>query len=254
MKKTISSIIIVILAIAGGVWLTIWAKHYKPVTNLIPVATDSEESKYLVTKEPQMVSVAEDSYLLGVGGSYPQFSQADAAFNKKIADTITGGVTDFKTSVNADYQARLATGGEVFQKEFAEGGMYTYEVSTDVVQSNDQYISVVIRSAGYSGGAHGYHNIITFTYAVERHEYADISDFHPMYFIAGSAQEKLKEKFRSEGVLDSNIEAMISDGTDEKNPENFKNFTFVPGSLTLYFPEYQVAPYVYGEQQVTLDI
>ncbi len=253
-KQTIFSIIIVLLAIAGGVWLTIWAKHYKPVVNPIPVVTDSGESKYLVTKEPQMISIAEDSYLFGIGGSYPQFSQADAAFNKEIADTITGGVADFKTSVNADYQARLATGGDEFQKEFAQGGMYTYEVKAEVIQSNDNYISALIRISGYSGGAHGYHNIITFNYNVERHEHVDISDLQPMYFIAGSAQEKLKEKFRSEGGLDVNIESMISDGTDEKNPENFKNFTFIPGSFTLYFSEYQVAPYVFGEQQVTLEI
>ncbi len=255
MKKTIISIIIIIIAAGAVIGLTIWSKTYHQIEigdNLLE--TDQEVSKYLVTKEPHMISIVEDSYLLGIGGSYPQFAQADASFNKKIADTITVGVTDFKTSVDADYKARLETGGDDFAEQFEGSGVYTYEVTTDIVQSNDNYISAIIRIAGFSGGAHGYHNIITFNYNVERHEYVDISNFQPMYFIAGSAREKLKEKFRSEGVLDANIESMISDGTDEKNPENFKNFTFIPGSFTLYFSEYQVAPYVFGEQQVTLEI
>lgn len=83
-KQTILSIIIVIVAIAAVIGLTVWATKHKPTEpgNNTPVVTDGE-SKYLVTKEPQMVSVTEDSFLLGISGSYPQFSQADAAFNKK---------------------------------------------------------------------------------------------------------------------------------------------------------------------------
>lgn len=264
-KQTIFSIIIVILAIAGAVWLTVWSKKHVPVmpgTN--PVVT-SDESKYLVTKEPQMVSVAEDSYLFGVGGSYPQFSQADASFNKKIADTVTAGVSDFKTSVNADYQARLATGGDVFQKEFAEGGMYTYEIKTDIVQSNDWAISTVIHISGFSGGAHSFQNVITFNYAVKKQKEMSVTDFSAsLADLSEFVRTSLEEKFKKDGTFDGNVRLMLQEGTDPKKPENFQNFTFITegnvedgsaeDTVTFYFPPYQVAPYVYGEQIVVAPI
>lgn len=264
MKKTIFSIIIIIIAVGAVTGLTIWSKKHVPVAPVPNPVTTSDESKYLVTKEPQMVSVAEDAYLFGIGGSYPQFAQADASFNKKIADTITAGVTDFKTSVNADYQARLATGGDAFQKEFAEGGMYAYEVITDVVQSNDSYISTVIHVEGYSGGAHGFHGVMTFNYDVKNKRELHITDFGTLEDFSEFARNELKEKFLKDGNYDANVESMMRSGTDPKNPENFQNFTFITvgdvedgsaeDTVTLYFGEYQVAPYVYGEQMVVAPI
>lgn len=243
MKKTIFSIIIIIIAAGAITGFTIWSKKHAPVVpNENPVTT-SDESKYLVTKEPQMVSVAEDSYLLGINGSYPQFSQADASFNKKIADTITDGVKSFKDNASADYKARLEIGGDEFQKQFEQGGMYTYEVKTDLVQSNDNDISFVIHINGYSGGAHGFHGIITFNYDVKNKKELMITDFISIKDVAQKSYDELNQKLG---------DIFFKEGVNPKLVENFQNFTFTNDVITVYFPEYQVAPYVAGEQQVII--
>ncbi len=250
-KQTISSIIILILVAVGAILLTIWAKNYKPAGIIDPVVTNSDESKYLVTKEPQMVSVAEDSYLLGISGSYPQFVQADASFNKKIADTVTTSITDFKNIVDQDYEARLATGGDEFQKQFEQSNMYTLSWTTEVVQSNDNYISVIMRQEGFSGGAHGYHTATTFNYDVKNKKELMITDMISLDQVSSKSREILKKKFEQDGDTDT-FEAFAINGTDPKKPENFQVFTFTNTALTVYFTEYQVAPYVYGESQVEI--
>jgi hypothetical protein len=156
--------------------------------------------------------------------------------------------------VNADYKARLETGGDAFQKEFAEGGMYAYEVITDVVQSNDSYISTVIHVEGYSGGAHGFRGVVTFNYDVKKQQEISITNFLSLADVSTQSRVQLKKKFQKDGNFDATIESMMNDGTDPSKSENFQSFTFIPESLTVYFSEYQVAPYVFGEQVVTIDL
>lgn len=254
MKKTIFSIIVIIIAAGAVIGLTIWSKKHVPVASVTNPVTTSDESKYLVTKEPRMVSVAEDSYLFGIGGSYPQFAQADAGFNKKIADTITAGIADFKTSVNTDYKARLETGGDDFAEQFEGSGVYTYEVTTDIVQSNDNYISAIIRIAGFSGGAHGFRGMMTFNYDVKKQQEISITNFLSLADVSTQSRAQLKKHFQDDGSFDTDIEPMMNDGTDPSKSENFESFTFIPENLTVYFSEYQVAPYVFGEQVVTIDL
>jgi hypothetical protein len=50
---------------------------------------------------------------------------------------------------------------------------------------------------------------------------------------------------------DINLAQMIYSGT-EPMIENFDVFTFTPENVTLYFDEYQVAPYVYGRQEIVI--
>jgi hypothetical protein len=249
--KTLLTFVIGILGIAAVVVLIVVNKNRPDNVSVTPPSvTDSGESKFLVTKEPKMVSVAEDSYLLGVGGSYPQFDQADTDFNKKIADTVTKGISDFKISANEDYKARVVTGGDEFKKQFEQGDFYTYKVSTDLIQSNDNYISVLIRVEGYSGGAHGYHVASSYNYDVKNHKELSLTDFMTLKKASDESRKQLKEKFSKEE--NSVPEEFYIDGTDPSKPENFTVFTFLPKTVTLYFNEYQVAPYVFGEQRVEI--
>ena len=252
-KQTIFSIIIIVLVAAGLIVFTVWSKKH-PIstpTNNPPVTTTTDDSKYLVTKEPTNVSVAEDSYLLGIGGSYPQFSQADASFNSKIQKTVTDATADFKKNANDDYQARLQTGGDEFKKQFEQGGMYTLSWKTDVVQSNDRYISVIIREESYSGGAHGSVVATSFNYDVKNQKELALTDFMTLEKASTVSRASLKVVFEKNGDTDT-FNSFALDGTDPKKPENFSVFTFTNDTVTVYFSEYQVAPYVYGEQQVEI--
>ena len=249
MKKTLISILVVMAALTALVFSLKLDKRGTPA----PVGQQPTEtpSAYMITREPTMVSVAEDSYLLGIGGSYPQFPQADAAFNAKIAKMVTDEITTFKKSANDDYQTRLQTGGDEFRKEFEQGGMYTMNVKMELVQSNDRYISFVIRIEGYTGGAHGYHTITSFNYDVAAKRELAITDFITLADASAQSREQLKKVFADNSDA-ATFESFAMDGTDPKKPENFANFTFTNDAVKIYFNEYQVAPYVYGEQSTTI--
>ncbi len=213
--------------------------------------------------EPEMISVDQNSYLLGISGSYPKFSQADESFNKKISDTVMADISVFKENANDNYQARLQTGGDEFQKQFADSGQFTYQVTTEVIQSNNQYVSVLIRAGGFSGGAHGYENIFTFNYDVKNKKEITLADLFSndknyLKTISGVAQKQLVTKLTTaseQTVLDENMMSMLRDGTDPSKPENFLLFTISDDRVvTIYFSQYQVAPYVYGEQAVEIKL
>lgn len=250
-KQTITSIIIIILTIAGLVFLTYWKPKNIPVA-VVPNTVDVQTGP-LTAIAPDMISVDEDSYLLAINGTYPQFTQADANFNKKIADIIQSETADFKQYASGDYEARLETGGEDFQKDFAQANMYTLSWNTEVIQSNDHSISVLIRKDMYAGGAHGSHVATSFNYDVKNKKELVLTDFISLEKASEQSRIQLKKIFTENGDEDT-FEGFALSGTDPKLPENFQVFTFIPNSVTVYFNEYQVAPYVYGGQKVVIDL
>lgn len=249
-KQTVTSIIILILAIAGLVFLTFWKpKNQAP---LIPDNTN-QQSGELISIQPTMVDVSEDSFLLGISGSYPQFSQASAAFNTTIANVFTGEIKNFKETVNADYTARLEMDGDSFAQSFAQDGSpYNFIIEPRIIQSNENFISVVIHFGGYTGGAHGFQNVITFNYDVKNNTVLDITRFKTLAEISDMSRIGLRQQFQEKGAWSDDMQDWINDGTDPNKPENFQAFTFTNDAITVYFGQYQVAPYVYGESQVEI--
>jgi hypothetical protein len=256
-QKTWIPIVIIIVVIIAG-FLILRKKPAEAPTE-IPVAINNVVTG-IITVQPEMISVAENSYLLGIEGTYPKFPQADFIFNKKIAEFITSGIIDFKQEANDNYQARLETGGDEFQKQFANGGQFTYQIKTEIIQSNEYYISVLIHIAGFSGGAHGYETTTSFNYDVKNKSEITLAslflnDKNYLKTISDSARTQLTEKLTKASeqvILDENMQSMLNDGTDPAKPENFQTFSFTPDVVTIYFGQYQVAPYVYGEQSIDI--
>lgn len=258
-KTWIFIIITIIIAVTITCIVIVRKKNTETPIITDPVVT-MPTSTAAITIQPEMISVAEDSYLLGIEGTYPKFPQTDSVFNKKIADFITSGITDFKKEVNDNYQARLETGGDESQKEFTNGGQFTYQIKTEIIQSNNQFISVLIHIAGYSGGAHGYATTTSFNYDVKNKSEITLASLFPndknyLKTISDSARTQLTEKLikaSEQSTLDENMQSMLLDGTDSKNEMNFQVFTFTNDVVTIYFGQYQVAPYVYGEQSINI--
>jgi hypothetical protein len=138
-----------------------------------------------------------------------------------------------------------------------------FAVSYTVVQSNDAVISVLLHITGFTGGAHGYDTMLSFNYNVVAQKpvmladvYAD--DPHYLIRVAAAAREALKKQLSDDGTLDPVVASMIEDGTAPVL-DNFKTFTISQDasggrSVTIYFAQYQVAPYVYGQPQVTFPL
>jgi hypothetical protein len=260
-RTTLLIIFAVIIILIAGIVFFVVRKH-DDVSKDDQISQPINQVKSLVTVSPEIVPVNHDSYLSSVSGSYPQFNQADSSFNKKIADTVNKDITDFTSSASADYQTHMATGGDAFQKEFASGGYYFFNVNTTINQSNEKYISIVIREEGYTGGAHPFHTVATYNYDVKKHHEISLSDLFPMdsnYLktVSSYARTDLTKQLTAasgEKKLDANMKSMLDDGTDSTKAENFQIFTFTDSAITLYFGEYQVAPYVFGEQSVIMPL
>lgn len=262
MKNYKRPILVALGIITGAIIIALVIFTTKPTET--PTAQEGTQSEVreekMITFAPEMISVAEDSYLLDIQGNYPQFTQSGTEFNKTIKDFITNGINSFKQEASDDYKARLETGGEDFQKEFAQSGLYSYQIKTEIIQSNSSFISMAITVAGYTGGAHGYSNTVTFNYDVTNKKEIGLEYFFPnnpnyLKTISDAARIQLAEKLAyasNQETLDDNTKSMMIEGTDPSNAQNFKMFTFTNNEIQIYFGQYQVAPYVYGEQTITL--
>jgi hypothetical protein len=118
-------------------------------------------------------------------------------------------------------------------------------------------LSFVIRESGFAGGAHGSNRLATFSWNPSEDAPVTLDDVFsavPGYLekISAYGRAELLRDMAQEGA-DVNRD-MLEEGT-EPTAENFSRFTIEPfGMIRFYFPEYQVAPYVFGEQQVLMPI
>lgn len=258
--KTFYLVGILILCIGAFVGFFMWSKNHAeaPAVNSDTNSQVNNQSSNLVTIPPIMIAVDHDSYLTSVAGSIPQFSQTSDEFNKKISDAISADIDNFNKNASVNYDDNLKIYGSEFQETFVYGDgspYYYFNVKPTVVQSNENYVSVVVREELYAGGAHPAHNIVSYNYDVKNNEELAVTDFSSLQDLSNQARDILTKKFlndANETVLDDNLKQMLYDGTDVSRLENFNTFTFTPTDLTIYFGEYQVAPYVFGEQEVTI--
>lgn len=245
-------IVLVIISIGIGILVFMVIKNQKTIRTDVIGNEKTIHVSNIVAVDPRMVSVAEDSFLYSIIGAYPQFIQADQSFNEKISNVFTNHINDFKKSADENYQDHLKIEGEAFKAEFEKGDRgYNFSISTSVIQSNDAFISVIVREEGYTGGAHPFHTVLTFNYDVKNHKELSLTDFITLKEVSDISRKDLRDQFTKKGDAGT-FEMFAIDGTDPLRPENFQNFTVTPSAVVIYFNEYQVAPYVYGEMSVMI--
>ena len=168
---------------------------------------------------------------------YPQFKDASLGFNQKIENLVMEGIENHKKDAEESWRQ----GREKFQ-------FYT---TWAPVQVNKNYISFLLRLGGYVGGAHGYENLASFNYDVTAEKEIALSDLFPEdpdYL--KTISEFVRRDLRRQLGNNANEDILLA-GT-EPNAENFSVFTLLPGSVTFYFVEYQVAPYAAGSSKVVM--
>lgn len=196
-----------------------------------------------VEVEIKTIHEEHESYEIYV--EYPQFKQVKRAFNNRIRDEVIRSIESFKGEVS-----------RYDEVERESSDMFTYTGSWMSDQLNNEYISIIYRSSFYTGGAHGGRDIQTFTYDVRSKKELTIADL----FLK---QEDYLEKISRYVIQDLKKQLTLSEGrepniemiTDGASPQikNFSRFTVNrDGFVSLYFPEYQVAPYASGEQKVII--
>jgi hypothetical protein len=183
---------------------------------------------------------------------YPQFPSAPADFNASIKNFVDSQLTEFKQTIQENWDARQATRPSGTPAN-VPSQIYYFDVSWEVAQMNPHYISFILRKAAFEGGANENQDIATFDYDLTKKAPVSAADFFPpktdyLSTVSKLAREQLKNSLESASP-GYNAGQMLVDGTTP-TADNFKNFTFTDDVVTFYFPKYQVAPGAFGEQRV----
>jgi hypothetical protein len=201
-----------------------------------------------------VVSVNQSDSFYNIQAEYPQFGCADAAFNQKIANVVIGKIDAFKKEAKDNFDARNATmpaGQPPLQNPEQP---FDFVATMTPAQFSPHYESFMIDVYYFSGGAHGIDQIFSFNYDMANKKEITIGDFLSSQAgldkLATLSLAQVTSQLQSSGLqIDPSVTQMVADGT-KATADNYRNFTFGYGKLTVYFEQYQVAPGVYGTMTV----
>lgn len=204
---------------------------------------------------------------------YPYFKNASKEFNLRIENLIKDKMDEDSKTSKDNWLSRFKTqvaGDNIPEIPTSEKDKLSFFSDFTIIQSNSTYISFILKYGGFSGGAHGYENNVSFNYSVKNKKDIELKDLFPnnpeyLTFLSTKSREYLKNKFAvvtEEDKKDSdrdalkeyldNMNSMIDSGT-EPVVENFSIFTFTPDKIKIYFEQYQVGPYVIGMPEIEID-
>lgn len=204
---------------------------------------------------------------------YPSFKDASLDFNSQIETLVKTQMDDHVKISEENWQARYDTQGEgenIPRVPIKDEDKFSFFSDFTIIQSNPTYISFVLKYGGFSGGAHGYENVVSFNYDVKNQKMVMLQDLflndsNYLVSISNASRELLikqfavvteedKKNFDPEALKEyvDNIVTMINSGTDPIK-ENFTIFTFTPDKVKIYFSQYQVGPYAIGMPEVEVD-
>jgi len=202
-------------------------------------------------------SIRELDNFFYIQAEYPEFPAAGRSFNQEISALISDKISGFKEQSTDNWKARLDTlpAGKPVPENPEQP--FPFIASWESAQLNTQYLSLVIKIYYFSGGAHGSEEIHTFNYDMLQKKKIRIEDFFDssedaLKNISKISAEDITSQLKSRGWKDDDsLKEMINQGT-APTFENFKNFTFDPQGLTIYFQRYQVAPGAAGSLTVRI--
>ncbi|MBP6911987.1 MAG: DUF3298 domain-containing protein [Candidatus Pacebacteria bacterium] len=198
---------------------------------------------------------------------YPQFTKTNIAFNKEIASIVENARSSFSRDAEDNWKAYREINFESGDPGQYPSDPYRLSITWDKTTIDARYISFIMRISGYNGGAHGFENIVSFNYDIVQQKEITLADLFPndpdyLKTISEYSRASLKTQLIENGSsmntgenvgndFEGSTDPMLLAGT-EPTLENFSVFTFTPSEITFYFTQYQVAPYVAGEQQVVM--
>lgn len=237
-------------------------------TNIQSVAQDEE---LIVAGSYETKTLTIDDPYVTFDVKYPYFKNADANFNSNIENLLKGKIEDHKKASKEYWQARIdtETKGENIPNVPSKDDKLSFFSDFTIVESNDSYISFVLKYGGFSGGAHGYEINVSYNYDVKNHKDIKLADLFPtdpqyLNYLSIGSRIYLENQFAAVTEEDSansdpkaleeyvnNMISMIESGTEPKE-ENFNVFTFTGDKVKIYFAEYQVGPYAIGMPEVEM--
>ncbi|GEM_PF-866460 len=203
----------------------------------VPPAEMPEEPHYIMHTQDEKNT----AYTLHI--AYPEFTGMPE-LNASIRATFADAASEFKAQAQKD-QGALADAG-LSGSEFY--------VTTEKIYDGESYISVLISIYCYAGGAHGstIYSTVTWNNTDNRQETICGISGLTLQELSAYCRDSLTQSLGG-GSLSAERLRWIQDGT-EPVESNFSAFTADGGTVTIYFQQYQVAPYSEGIPEVTLPV
>lgn len=139
-----------------------------------------------------------------------------------------------------------------YQKQLIQQDInYTLDIKEEQHSYKD-YISYLFYITIYMGGAHPNKVVFTVNYDKRGNKIITVDDFVKADLLDHICKESRKQLQQNKAIMQNQqLMQMMLEGTNpDKN--NFKNFIFTEEGLTIYFQQYQLAPYSSGIMQTTI--
>jgi hypothetical protein len=171
--------------------------------------------------------------------------------NKKIEVVVNEQISEFKKGSLANDQAVQDTDPENYAKYPRE---YDLKISYTKGEVDANIVSLLLQVYRFEGGAHGSSYFIPFNVDVKKQKEINLKDVF-------SGKQDYLQQISNYAIQDltgqitkgagSTQGTWISEGASPKE-ENFSVFLLTKNTITFYFPQYQVAPYSYGDYKVVM--
>lgn len=176
--------------------------------------------------------------------------------NGKVQIRVRYPVTG-NARVDADIAAWARQVVDAFQSTYGEepdlGVPYELETAYGTTRPSPSVLSIVWKTASYTGGAHGNLEIGTTTYDMKSGTLIDLYD------VFGDLDAALEEmgafcaRTLTRTLGDLYDKEMLESGTAPE-ADNFSSFALTPAGIRIFFQPYQVAPWAAGPQAVDIPL
>ena len=178
------------------------------------------------------------------------------------------GQTAVDTIVSRQYQELMPSWKEAYEQGYGAGMPYSYYQRIFMLEDNEQYVTYISRTEGFTGGAHGYATVggITFRkndgmricYRTEYNKEQEIYETKEQTLFADTESPELytliKEGVRSyflefdeEMTTDEQLNDMLITVDDVNHiPLPSKSPHFTKKGLCFVYQQYEIAPYAAG--------
>lgn len=225
-------------------------------TTKIVQEKEAEVEPKIISNDYKMISIKEKLDYLITDISYPEFTSYPQ-LNKIIKNSVENNWNGFKSFTENEWKEL----NELNKKNNGNSvPAYEFKVTSEITYSKN-YVSVLINTYNYNGGAHGNTTLITYNYNL------DTDRIDNIVTATGLTYKELSEICRSklyEKLVDNNktlitsteisdMKEMINTGAFPQ-PGNYEIFTLNKNKLYVYFEPYSVAPYAYGIQKIEIKL
>ena len=159
--------------------------------------------------------------------------------------------------VDADVADWAQQAVDTFQNTYGEepdlGVPYELETTYGTTRPTPSVLSIIWKTASYTGGAHGNLEITTTTYDMKSGALIDLYDVFENLDTALDVMSGYCTKALTKSLGDMYNDDMLSSGTAPE-AENFSSFALTPEGIRIFFQPYQVAPWAAGPQVVDIPL